>query len=427
VVLRKLPLALVLGIAVGVLGDVSNFFLQLSSDRTWGKWQLAVVALSMTERVLVTAGLFDLARQCTGRAHTALRIAAWSTCVLAIWMVARPLLDLVVEDKQWLFTIVYRYAYVASGVVGLVAALAIMDAGAALRRAPGYAVVLLVAVLAQGWIPVIGEAIADYMYKHKEVGAAYWFAVGAMWAVGLTGCVIQIAKTATDPVVEPAAAARGFRSLATALRFRIVASIVIAVMSLGLVKSIGMAKLVLVGGPLVILTVMVFGALGCLRAAHARVDGMPNDRLAIGGAITLWYCALQFHQLLWLYKSFTSESFSSGFERDMAQSFAIAGPLVATAGLALVGAAIWKFASIRANDALRESAAVRTLLYAVLAASAVAIQSQVYKATTENGLLVLMMVAAGATIAAVVAFASLATQAADAIDAPSLPAARVVD
>ncbi len=426
--LKRIPAALLAGLVLGVLPEIITLFADLGPhglDST-ARWALFSMGSYIAESILVTVGLFDLARRATGTAHRALSAAATLSLIVAVWVVARPLVEIVGGEQRALFTF-YRWSFFATGLASL--AIAILLAVAARGRAHLAIALAVLGVLGRGWIPGVTDELHRWLWEHRLAGDAYHLAIAAMWCAGALGLAWEIAYAMPEPGPEPAVAAAGFRRLAGALRFRIVAAIVIAVVGIGLLRSIAASKAVIIGGPLAILACMIVGALGALAVARAAVEGMPRLRIVVGAAITLWWCGVQADQMVWLYRAF-DENGPSGMmaNQEMIATWTILGPLLATAGIAMIGSAISAYASARANDELREAASVRTLLFVVLSASAVGIQSQVYKASTRDGFLMLMFVAAAAGIGALVAFAGLATQAASTLDqGGTLPTARVVD
>jgi len=425
---RPIPVAFVVGLVVGLLGVSLRCLGTPASDELadFFRWHLVRGALSMTEDTLFTVGLFVLARRLTGRARAALRLASWLSLAMLAWYAALPLLETVLEREPWANTF-HRWSSGVANLVTLALAIAVVIAARGAQRARVATALLLVSVLARGVVPPIVDAIQGYFRNHPDLGMAFWSATSVMWACGLFWLVATIAGDAAAPVPEPRRAARGFRFAAAALRFRLIVAVVVAVMSVGLVRTPSLVELVVIGGPAVAIGTMVAYALGFLGAAHAVVDGLSPYRLALGAAATLWFAAIQLTQLAWTYEAMHQEYSYFREHAELLASLGLAGPLIATAGLGLVGSAISAFAAARGDDDLREAAMVRTLLTVVLFGSSVGIQSQLWKASTPDGRVMLVVVAAGAGIGAIVAMIGLLRAAADALEAgPTLPAARVV-
>jgi hypothetical protein len=422
----RVPLAIVVGLAVGVIGDTAN--LVASIDRTEleisARLILATNACLFVAYALLAIGLFDLARRGRGRARALLTAAAIGMVLVVCWYIGRPLSEIAIGDDPETLDVIYRWGYFGTGLIAFAVVLVLVIA--ARKQRPFVAATLaLLAVLARPWTPYVGDVLS-HLWGHPTLHAVYWTVNGLMWTGGVLWLSACIAKHGLPETADPPAAASGLRLVATALHFRIVAALVIAFVSVGMIRSAATAKVVAIGGPLVILATTAVAVLGCMRSARSALDGLPARRLAIGGALVLWWCALQLDQLMWLARAFARDTSLYRVDLELAQAWSIAGPLIATAGFALVGSAISAFAARRADDALRESASVRTLLFVVLSASSVAIQSPVSKAESRDGFLLLMFVGAGAGIGALVSLAGLARQAAGAIDTgPTLPPARV--
>ncbi|MDQ3367145.1 MAG: hypothetical protein M3680_17115 [Myxococcota bacterium] len=418
-----IPAALFVGLAVGVLADLVRLVLGLAS-MSGTRWHVFTLGAPVAEYLLVSLGLLELARRCTGRAHTLLRVAATLTLVTLIWVVAYPFINAVVGRNETVFAI-FRWSHVALGALATAVAICVAAAARGFTRAPVAAWMAVLAVLARGWVPYVTDGLHEWLWQHRMIELLYWSTIGTLGAAGLLGLAATLVRDGVGPAQDPDEASAGFRQAAGALRFRIVAALALAVFTVAMLRSQGAAKIVMFGGPLIVLATMVICAVGFLRASRSWVDGLPRFRLAVGAAITMWWVGVHLHQLGALYSGLDGGIW--GATQELLSSWSVLGPLLATAGLALVGSAISTFAAARANDELREAASVRTVLTVILFASSVGIQSQLFKASTVNGFVVLSFVAAGAGIAALVSFLGLLTRAADAMHAsPTLPAARVV-
>ncbi len=422
---RSLPPALVVGLLISVLGDVAQLVagLATSSLESSARWELFSIGILIAEYTLVAVGMFELARRLTGRAHTLLHLAGWLTAGILLWHVAQPVLDLAYGRREWMYA-VYRWSYVAIGAMALISAIAIAVAARAFARLPIAAALVILAVLARGWVPYLTDDLHRYLWEHRVLGLVYWTVIGVAWAVGTYWIASVIDGNAPRTASDATASWTGLRQAAGALRFRIVTSIVLAVAIVGTATSVTVIKVVLIGGPLVFLASMIVCALGLLRTVRGAIPDLPRYRITLGAAITVWWAAVQLHQVIRMYRSVEGDFGGNHFEWFTAWS--ILGPLVAVAGLALVGSAISAYAAARANDELREAASVRTLLYVVLFASSIGIQSQLFKASSESSFILLSLIAAGAGIGALVSLAGLFTRAAESIaSGPMLPTARV--
>ncbi|HET9484099.1 MAG TPA: hypothetical protein VFO79_09095 [Xanthomonadales bacterium] len=416
--MKRVPAAIVVGLVIGVAGSVVSALANFGEPefQSIARAQLARFAAAVAEFVLVALGLFEIARRASGRVRSASRVAAGLLLVVTAWYLARPLLDVLVDEQKLWVLEVFRWGFFASGLCTLIAVVVL----GVVARAP-IAVLAAIAVLARGWIPYVTDELHIWLFENRQAAVAYWLVEELLFAVGLLGVSAAVAKQAPPSTSDPQMAVGGFHYVGNGLRIRIVGAIVFAMLAMSQVRGIGLS--IVIGGPLVVVVTLAIVAVGCVRVAHADVAQMPRWRLAIGGGLSLWWAVVQYEQIAHVFRD---HRVITGASEAFAHAWSIAGPLIATAGLALVGSAISTFAHARTNDELRESASVRTLLYVVLSASAVGIQTQVWKAETRDGFFALTLVAACAAIAALVSFAGLAKQAADAIGAgPTLPPARV--
>ena len=427
--LARVPLAIVVGVIVGVIGELASF-VAYNVDLGLGvtaRVGLARTACSVVEMAFVTIGVFELARRGRGRARLLLHVAGALQLALTAWFVARPLVELAVDRDMATLDAIYRQSAIATGLAASLLAILLTVVARKHRGAVVLGAFALLLMLTRGWFPGIGDVVYDWLGADPTLRELYWAVSAFGWSLAIFGLCFYVAKDALPDTPDPAAAASGFGLLATALQFRIVAAIVIALLGVTMVQSAAAAKVVLVGGPLVILATTFAAVLGILRTARSRLDGLPVCRLAVGGALVLWYGALQLEQVNSIAQLIGPIDYgTSRMDTELAQGWSIVGPLIAAAGFVLVGSAISAFAGARTDHALRESASLRTRLFVILSASAVAIQSQLGNVESRERFLVLMFAAAAAAIAALVAFARLANHAARAIDAaPTLPTARV--
>jgi hypothetical protein len=404
--MKKLPPAFVIGLVFYLLHDAGNLlFVTPTSIAVGVRWTVMSGGLNLAAHLLIAAGFFELVRT---KRTAALVLACWTFTAFAAWLWVRPLLEILGAEIDH----AVPYPFMFAGGVLTVSSVALVIAANGLRRAPVASVLVLVAVVGYGWVPVAGESIYRWLAHHHAFSAVYWLVQGAMWAAGtlMLAGAIDLPEEAADP----AAAVRGLRLLERALKLRVVCACAVAALGVGTVAA---PKLEL-GVGIVVLATMVLAALGCLQLARSKVDGLPREHVVIGAGIIAWWAGVQLLQLMYT---------TQRFFRDYVEAWAIAGPLVGVAGLVVIGIAISAFARARALEALREAASARLVIYALLAGSGIVIASQAYKASTASSALVLMMLGAGAGIAGLITFAGLARQAAAAADqGPGLPEARVV-
>jgi hypothetical protein len=209
------------------------------------------------------------------------------------------------------------------------------------------------------------------------------------------------------------------------LVFRILAAIAITLIVIA-GRSDKAARFVMLAGPAIVVVTMLLFAIALQRVASAGIDGMPRLLFALGAALTVWWGAIQLAQVSVLLGA-TRDVYRAEHALSVLQRFSIAGPIVVTLGLALVGSAIASFASRRGDAGLRGVAAGRTFTFVAATLLGIGIQSQLAGARSLDTALAMIVLAAILSIAGLAALVGLLGRAADAIEAePGVPPARVV-
>lgn len=428
---RNVPPVIYVAFALSTVGTIALALAMLLSSsngrarfESLQRWWTLDLGCDAAAAILLALGLFELARRQTGPRRRLVQAGACLGLATLGWLAARPLIALAEPRGDKLSTI-YEWLGYGTSLFALAGVVLLAFGADAWRRVPAAAIALvLLGVTAYG-IPLLGRAIMKHLGDHEAQRQLYGLGRLGVSIVATAFVAATLAADGRDPAPDPRAAAAGLRLARGVLVFRLVAAILIAmVMVVG--RSPSAAKFVAFAGPAVVVVTMVLFAVGLQRAAAARLDGMPRLLLAIAAALTLWWGAIQLDQLSSVLE-ILKHSYRSERAMQTLQHFSIIGPIAATIGLALVGTAISTFAARRGDSELRAYAYGRTVTFLVLTLSGVGLQAYLTKATSLSSLLMMVLLAATATIAGLLVLASLLLRAADAVEAePGLPPARLV-
>jgi hypothetical protein len=167
-------------------------------------------------------------------------------------------------------------------------------------------------------------------------------------------------------------------------------------------------------------------ALAPQGAARARLDGMPRLLLSLGAALTLWWGTIQLEQVTAILGALGNR-FGGERALEVVQQFSVAGPIVATLGLALVGTAIAMFAGHRGDLELRQAATGRTTTFVVLTLAGIALPLLATRPTSPGSAVALVVFTVVPAILGLLALMALLARAAESVESePGIPPARIV-
>jgi len=432
---RNIPLPFFLGLVFGVYGTVAQVasWTRDAEFSDFIRWRLFDQGCNIVELVLVTYALFALANRLTQMERRATQIAAWASTVTLCWIVVAPVLSVWLGDGDHADAI-QRWGYRVSGGAVLATTIAISIASKAWVRSPIPAIFAVIACLLSGWLPILGEELGRFMGDHETFAKAFWPGREIVWVLCMLAMVAKLSHDAAEPAPDQRATATGFRRASSALRFRIVAALVVACASMVPMLGIPVPTAVAIGAPAIVILSMIACAWGILDVERGRLPGMPRFRLALGAALVVWWAGVQLQQLVSVYAAAGTERRASYFSDEAwFTAWSMIGPLVGAFGLMLVGSAITSFAVKRGDEALRLAASTRTMLFVILALAGVGLsillgQLMGDRLARSGGdtLLLVALAAAGASLGSLVALAGLCSRAAKAVEqTPGLPTARV--
>jgi hypothetical protein len=193
--------------------------------------------------------------------------------------------------------------------------------------------------------------------------------------------------------------------------------------------SLEMLKLATLSALVVNIIAFTQLGIGALRTARASVPELGRWAFVVGGSCALWAAGVMLGQLPWFYKLlYGNDRYGGDLTRDYTQALSLALPLVATAGLALLAVAISGLAARTGNETLRAEAQAKGAGFVALSLVAMAITAWMLpKASSMSSLAMLMLLALGASIVAIVMMARLLGLAAlDVERQVGLPSATVI-
>jgi hypothetical protein len=425
---RNLPFSIYLAVGLGFVGSlVFTIAFLMTSGEGYERYQASERArifnlgCQYAQIFLYSCGLFALARRHTGPARS-LAVVAAALMLIGLWGPGVNLIISIVEPRE------IRDVFDAVGLVELFVMLAssilLTIAADAWRRVPLAAIGLVLLHVTSYAFPVIGKAIGEQMTGQDTVRIYYVFRE-ALWTVTLLFVASALAAGGRDLAPEPRRAASGFHIAHMSLIIRLVAAISLALMAFA-AQSPGIAKLVLVGGPVIIIGTQIAFAIGILRVDSANLPGMSRVLLAVAAAGLFWFASLQLEQIAYILGKLWDGNLDDD-DVDHVKLFSVVGPIVVTIALTLVGLAIAGFATHRGNLQLATSARSRTYAFVALALGGVALQAFMLDSKSLGSAVFVGLLAAAAGIAGLVVLAGLLKSAGEQVDAePGLPPARVV-
>ncbi|HWO20594.1 MAG TPA: hypothetical protein VNO30_17615 [Kofleriaceae bacterium] len=413
---RALPPALLAGIVMGLVGSVvfaaSGLVDGLRGPRVYMIGWGAIFA----EAALTSAGLFELSRRLTGAARRCAHAAGAIFAVLFVWRVCRD--ALVVLDDQTRSEL-YRWSAVPHGLLVTAGTALIATAVSGWTRAPAAAIVSIVAVLGQGWLPGLDDAMASFFHAHPTARALYWPVLDICGTLALIWLYAVGVRGREDTIADPALAARGARIAATALWLRLVLALVLGPFVVVLLRAPDLPRILLDTAPLLGVVTAAVCAVGLLRLAGSRIEGLPAHRLAFGAALVLWWGGVELGRLVHTRELLQFSELSFGAE--FLEAWSIVGPLVAALGLVLAGSSIAAWAEARAAWRLHKSAVSRTIVFGILSTFSVVPTGA---GAASFGRIALFGVL---SIAGLIAMSGLWSRAAELLaEGPTLPTARVL-
>jgi hypothetical protein len=408
--LRALPPALLLAFAALFAMLIADVIVRLTIKEPWTalRYQLTSSGVGFATEVLGALGALELARRLTGRAALGVRIAAGAF----IFEVALDVLWALVQfksnlwDHEWIYNVA-DYAFWA-GWIAIPIGLAI-----ALGRERQVLAIIVVAVALITWPPAF---IGKPMYSWLPSGSAGQV-INAGFRTLRYGCMLAAfaALAAGQVASERPLAARGLRLAAKSLWVRLVAAAAVPLITLmviggkGTEGSVSMLKLATLTALVVNIVALTQFGVGALRVARASVHELGRWPFVLGGACTLWAGGVMLGQLSFLYRMLYGKDSYGGSElASYAQALSIALPIIVAAGMALLAVAIGGFAARSGNDTLRADAQAKGAGFVTLTLVAMAITTWMLpKATSVGSAAMLLLLALGASVVALVMMARL--------------------
>ncbi|HEX5058007.1 MAG TPA: hypothetical protein VFV99_01550, partial [Kofleriaceae bacterium] len=374
------------------------------------------------------------ARRASGQVALGLKIAACGFAGALLVNFAWGFVQF--KDNLWEHEWIYKTADWAFFAVWVVVPIGLAVANWRERRELAIAIVV-VSLLT--WPPPV---LAKAMYSWMPEGKSSYVIDGALRMVRFGLFLVGFAKVPqVGAVIDRVAAASGLRLAATSLWVRVIAAISLVLLTLMLVAGRGsqggleLFKLATFTALIInIIAFMQFGV-GALRTARGSVADLGRWPFVISGAISLWAAGVTLGQMPWLYRMLYkggSSSFGSDNAMQYAQALAVAMPILITGGVALLAVAIAGFGARSGNEDLRSQAQAKGAGFVTLTLVSLAIQQWMIpeamkKATSAGGFMMLSVLAAVASLFAIVMMAKLLRNGAEAIEAePGLPPASVV-
>ncbi len=422
-----LPSALVIGVVASFAGSaafaMSSIAMTVNVDdegrsfESLIRWNMFGNATSVAALVLIAAALFAIADRVSGALRTLLLTAAWVHVGYLIWWFAHPVLVALFPDTMGklleggLWRVVALVFWSASVLITVAAR-------AWWRPATAWvtvAAIVLVLFESMSWIPYV-----------RDLGENHWL----IWPVreAVTGgallvVVHGILRDAPAALPLPDRATSWLRRAGAFLLVRVFAAIALAVLSIGIVKSPGALKFVVLVGPMIAIVAVFAFAWSILGVARA-LPAMPQIRIALAAFFVVVGAGLQVNQLFAAYRLIGDRD--SMYSAQEAEMWSVVGPLISITGMVLACSAIASWATKTGNESMREVAIARAIVHAVLSVLVLLVPVALSKATSSGAVLGIALLGAIAAIVSIVVVATVFNRAADAIrPSPPLPEARI--
>ncbi len=436
----RIPAAVVFSVAIAVFGSAAFALasalvtrsIDLNIDEadftSLARWQMFMEGASLASTLLLAGALFGIANRLSRWQRTIVLISAWLQLVWLGWTCARPVLFQLITDPD-LMDLAMNYVWRLM-LIGMFASFVLLTVAARAWWRPHSAFVVIAAVVLVlletiAWAPYIAVWFHSLNYTNPLLYRVLWPLREIISDGALLVVIHALMRDAIEPLPDPNAATSWFRRAEASLITRVIVAILLAL--IGLSKAPGAVNLIILAGPLIaVATLLGFGwcMLGVERAA---IVGMPRIRLLLGATVAAWMAGLQLLQATTAYSMVKSDGFRGGaYNEEMTTTWSILGPLIGITGMVLVCSAVARFAAIRGEQALREIAISRAIIFCVLNGVVMLLPLAFEKVTSTGTLIMLSLLIAGAAIAALMMLAGVMRKAAEAIGtAPQLPVARL--
>lgn len=432
--LRKVPPTIYLALGIRLVGGLVFALAYATASGSIGerleaieRWRAFEMGCEGAATLLLALGLIDLGRrQLEGARGLTIVAAILGTAGMAWW--GYPLILQILDPHTAAgYEAVHTWMGRLVGVVLLTSAVLITIAADAWRRVLVAAIGLIFLQATAGWVPWIGELITAKLGHDYLVYLLYGLARTAAAATALLFIAGALAARGPELGPDPRAAVSGLQVARTGLWIRLVMAALAALAALATLggRSPVTLRTVFVFAPaLAVATALVF-AIGIARAAAARLDGLPRWLLAVGVALVLWWTTIQLGQVIDGLAALRRDD-DAGLAKTLGM-FAIAGPVAANVGFALIGSGLVMWIRTRGDAAAIRAAERAAIGFVVLTAAGLGAQSFATHAHSFDGVVMMLVLGAAAMIAGLAALAGLLGRAAASLDAgPQLPTARVI-
>ena len=433
--MKRLPLALVIGLAIQVLYDSIRVYhyATMSADAigSWETWGLFEEGADVASTALIMLGLFDLSRGLAGPAARGARIAAWAQVgtlvvfamflVISAWTATGHVWGGAIKDINLVTRYLLPLAMLATS-IGVWMASRQLVLGIA-----------TVAVTIVGTpIPPLGEAIGHLVDPGQTVGFLMtmlpYAVLSILWLVQLA---VGTRDLAMPPPTVPATLA--FSRAASALWLRLIATCSLAGLTLFAALSGGVGLMDLLKGvtllsPLVDAFALVLFARAALQLGRA---GISPWRTTLASACALFATGMILTRITTTYELLYGHHSSFG-ERDGAlMTYSIALPLVVGTAITLVLLAVTQLARERNADDVRENVSIRTgvFVFLTLGSLFIATWGTTHLAHSAGSVMFMLLCLVGAAFYTLVLAAKICALGAELVDRDprGLPSATLID
>lgn len=424
--LKRLPLALVLGLAVQALFDTARI-IHFLDHSTWAGWSVLEEGFDFGTSTLIAFGLFDLVRGLRGNAALGARIAAWGQVALVVMLVAWLGLTLwSVSGHEW--GSVINHIDLTMRYIECVSLLATAIGLWMVSRNMVLGIVGVVIAALGVPVPILADVIRDHIAMGK-LSVLITFAPFALLSIVWFAQLAVSARFVEMPPPEvPARVA--FARAAGAVWLSLIARCTLAGLTFFVALSGGVGLVDLLKGvtllsPIIEVVALVLFARAALQLGRAGISPWRTTVAALCALLTMGGIV---GELPMTYSMLYGHGFG-GQDRSMV-TYAVFVALLAGTAFTLVMLAVGELARDRNAEDVRENVAIRTGVFVVLSLGSLFVATYgMSRLPPSRGLILFVLLAmVAAAFYALVLVAKICAQGAELVDRDptGLPSATLV-
>lgn len=427
---KRLPLALVIGLAIQAAFDAVRVVHVLGHSNDWDTWSVFEEAFDVGTSMLIVFGLFELARGLRGNAHLGARIAAWAqvagVAMFAAWLGITLWSS---SGHEW-GTVVKDIDLGTRYVEGLSVLATTVGLWMVSRNAVLGIVGVVIAVLGAP-VPIVSEVIRAHLTLGDTTGVILTFAPFALISIVWLAQSLGGARSVEMPPAQvPANLA--FTRASGSVWLMLIARCALSGLTFFAALSGGIGLIDLLKGvtllsPIIEIVALVLFARAAIQLGRA---GISPWRTTIAGLCALLTTGAVLGQLPATYSMLYGSHGFEGFQGRSMMTYAITVALLVAAAFTLVMLAVGELARDRNAEDVRENVAIRTGVFVMISLGSlfVATYGMSHLPPSQGIILFFLFAMVAASFYALSLVAKICAQGAELVerDPTGLPAATLI-